>query len=393
MNIVPPAVEPFLRPLYATDDEAWPASDLPLDKAVLDALKETKSAYTVLQAWAARALPLGPEARAELDRLRTREAVLDRELAAASSCLTEAGVEHLLLRGHALGTRYPAGQVRQYNDVDLLIREGDALPSALTALRSLDYYTARPMVCRRDGAGLWAGVALNRRVEGLGHPMYLDLTTLGPGLDRASAVPLPADAWAGLRELPVGGALVPVLDTTWQAAVFAVELVEREGKFIFRDLLDLLALDRGGADWDAVVAALAGAPAAVVALAELHRIAQETGIPVRTARVPRPPSHGCGTAVSTRSRRAAVAALDHVIARLRGNNKARARRLVELFPVRPWFALGLPVFVLPPAADRQVSGGAVLRGVGLPDHRALVYPLVPPGYSRAAFAPPAEEHI
>ncbi len=164
MLIAPPSAEPFLRPLYTTGDEAWPARPAPLHEAALDALKKTKAAYTVLHAWAARGLPLGPGAEAELERLRTRETVLDQELAAASACLTTAGVEHILLRGHALGIRYPTGQVRQYNDVDLLVRDGAALPAALTALRALDYYIARPVVCRRDRAGLWAGVALNRRV-------------------------------------------------------------------------------------------------------------------------------------------------------------------------------------------------------------------------------------
>ncbi|MGW7244230.1 nucleotidyltransferase family protein [Streptomyces sp. NPDC054804] len=392
MSIAPPAAEPFLRPLYTTGDEAWPAPPVSLDRPALDALKETKTAYTVLQAWAARDLPLGPEAEAELDRLRTRETVLDQELAAASACLTTAGIEHILLRGHALGTRYPAGQVRQYNDVDLLLRDGAALPGALTALCALGYYIARPVVCRRDRAGLWAGVALNRRVEGLGHPMYLDITTLGPGLDRASALPLPDEAWARVRDLPVLGIPVPVLDTTWQAVVFAVELVERGGEFIFRDQLDLLALDRDEADWDAVVAALAEAPAAAAALAELHRIARRTGIPVREVPLRAPPTPGRTATVPTRCRRVAVKALDRLVARSRAHNPARARRLVGLFPVRPWFRLGLPVFVLPPAAGQEPPGGAVLRAVGLPDHQALVYPLVRPGYSRTAFAPPAEEH-
>jgi hypothetical protein len=364
-----------------------------LDEAVLDALKETKAAYTALDAWAAQGLPLGPQAGAELERLRTRERVLGRELAAASACLTAAGIEHILLRGDALGTRYPQGQVRQYNDVDLLLREGTALPRALTALRALDYYLARPVVCRRDRAGLWAGAALNRRVEGLGHPMYLDVTTLGPGLDRASALPLPAEAWAGVRHLTVLGTSVPVLSTTWQAVVFALELVERNGEFIFRDLLDLLALERDGTEWDAVAAALVGAggaAAAAAALADLHRVARETGIPVgelparmRAVRV-RPP-------VALRCRRRAVRALDHLVARTRAHDPVRARRLVTLFPVRAWFALRLPVFVLPPATDQEPPGGAVLRAVGLPGHHALVYPLVRPGYSRTAFAPAAKE--
>lgn len=390
MSIVPPSAAPFLRPLYAAGEEPWPSRPAPLDGATLDALKETKAAYSVLHAWAARDLPLGPRARAELERLRNRERVLGRELAAACACLTAAGIEHILLRGHALGIRYPEGQVRQYNDVDLLLRDGAALPAALAALSALDYYVARPVVCRRDRAGLWAGAALNRRVEGLGHPMYLDITTLGPGLDRATALPLPADAWAGVRSLTVLGASVPVLGTTWQAVVFAVELVERNGEFIFRDLLDLLALDRDGTDWDAVAAALAEAPAAAAALVRLHRLARAAGIPVGDlpARVradrARPP-------IPVRCRRATVRALDRLVTRSRAHSPARARRIVALFPVRAWFALGLPVFVLPPAAGQEPPGGAVLRAVGLPGHHALVYPLVRPGYSRAAFVPPAEE--
>ncbi|SEG94233.1 Uncharacterised nucleotidyltransferase [Actinacidiphila yanglinensis] len=393
MSIVPPGAAPFLRPLYGADDEAPPDPAVVLDGAALDALKETKAAYTALHAWAARSLPLDAAARAELDRLRTREAVLDRELAAASGHLTAAGIEHVLLRGHALGTRYPPGRVRQYNDVDLLLRDGSALPAALTALRPLGYFVARPVVCRRDRAGLWAGAALNRRVEGLGHPMYLDITTLGPGLDRAAALPLPAGAWAGVRDLTVLGTAVPVLGSTWQAVVFAVELVERAGAFIVRDLLDLLALDRGGTDWDAVAAALGRAPAAAAAataLAELHVLARATGVPVGELPVPlraaraRPP-------FPLRGRRGAVRTLDRLVARARAHHPARTRRAVAHFPVRAWFALGLPVFVLPPAAGRKPPGGAVLRAVGLPGHRALVYPLVPPGYSRAAFVPPAEE--
>ncbi|TDC79021.1 nucleotidyltransferase family protein [Streptomyces hainanensis] len=380
--------------------EAAPPSRRP-DGATVAALRRDKVAFTVLAAAERLGLPLGDEAAAELARLRDRDRVLNRELITINRRLAATGIEYVLLRGSALGRRYPPGHVRQFNDVDILLRRGADLPVALRALGEVGYYVARPVVCRRQAADLWAAVALNKRVPDLDHPMYLDLLTLGPAVDRVRALPLPESAWLSL-ESRGRGEHPPVLPLDWQTVVFAVELVEREGSYSLRDQLDLLVLARRGARWPLVWNRLRPVPEARGALISLWRKTRSgllgDALGSSTGPLWATPPQGSRTPVGRRSdvpgrwRRRVVAALESVVRGSRSvGTPALARRVVTSLPAGPWFRLGLPVFLLP-VPPRVRGSGRVAAAAGLPGYEALLYPLVPRGYSAIAFVPsPAPE--
>jgi hypothetical protein len=351
----------------------------------MSVLREQKTAYTVL---AALPGPLGEPGAAELARLGRRERILEAELAVVAGALAEAGVAHLLLRGPAIGRRYPPGWKRQYNDLDVLLRREEQMTAALNALATRGYYLARPIVCRKQERRTWLGVALNKTVPGLGHPMYLDLATLGPGLGASRAFVLPDAAWAECEPLTgsavgeVGEVGIPVLATDWQAVVFAVELVEREGRFVDRDLLDLHALDLARTRWPEVAGRLSGAPQALAALrraAESFGLALDLRSPVVPRRSPLFAWRERVPAAFARAQRAG-----------RKVSPGVTRALVRRFPTRLWHRLGLPLYLLPTTAGFRGYGAPGTVGPqtgGLRGFVAQVQPLVPPGYSAAVFKP------
>jgi hypothetical protein len=349
--------------------------------AEMSVLREQKTAYTVL---AALPGPLGAPGAAELARLGRRERILEAELAVVAGALAEAGVAHLLLRGPAIGRRYPPGWKRQYNDLDVLLRREEQMTAALDALATRGYYLARPIVCRKQERRTWLAVALNKTVPGLEHPMYLDLATLGPGLGASRAFVLPDAAWAECETLArtSGDVGIPVLATDWQAVVFAVELVEREGRFVDRDLLDLHALDLARARWPEVAGRLSGAPRA---LAALRRAAESFGLTL-DLRSPAAPRRS--TLSAWRERVPAAFARAQRAGRKVSPGVTRA--LVRRFPTRLWYRLGLPLYLLPTTAGFRGYGAPGTVGPqtgGLRGFVAQVQPLVPPGYSAAVFKP------
>jgi hypothetical protein len=349
-------------------------------------LGAAKLGFPVLHLAAQLGVPLTDAQTAELARLRRREAVMNAELEQVVAALD--GLDHLLMRGPALTRWYPEGWVRQYNDLDLLIRDAAAVPAVLSRLARHGYYVARPIVARTGRAGTWLGIALNKQVEGLGHPMYLDVTSLGPALGSTRNLTLPAAAWRTRESVPLGNVSVPVLDRFWQAALLAVELVERDGAFALRDVLDLAVLDRGDLDRAAVRSRLVDVPEAVAALDALAGLAGTCATaagdqPDRPA-LDRPGRRRPGLRARVADRTTTV------IRGVKRRSPALARVLVERAPARLWFALGLPVYLLPPwgAPLPGADGG---RLAGLPGYRGRIYPLAPPGYARAVFAPGAEE--
>lgn len=380
---------------------------------------------------------LGPAGRAELDRLVQRERILQEELTLVARTLAATGAEHLLLRGPAMGRGYPPGWRRQYNDLDVLLRHEEQLTAVLEALAEHGYHLARPIVCRAQRGRAWLAAALNRTVPGLGHPAYLDLSTLGPGLGATGAFVLPDAAWASLERLACTGAGpeagseartgkgtqvgteagteagagasagIPVLAAHWQAAVFVVELVERAGCFVDRDLLDLRSLELAGACWPEVARRLSGAPEALAALREaadsfgLALDLRADGVPEaaaarrRAAAAPIRPglttrcgSRGHAVAVAWRTRiPAAVARAQRAGRKV---NPRATRTLIRRFPTRLWYRLGLPVYLLPVAPGFRGYAGPGTVGPqtgGLRGFVAQVQPLVPPGYTAAVFKP------
>lgn len=381
---------PGTNSVVAENSVEW-SEGLTLSAEDLLMLRAEKAAYTVLAA-----LPSGCRGEpgaAELERLMARERILETELALVSAALAEAGVDHLLLRGPALGRSYPPGWKRQYNDLDVLVRYEEQLTTALDALAAHGYYLARPIVCRAQRGRSWLGVALNKTVPRLGHPAYLDLATLGPGLGAGGAFVLPDAAWEGLERLEGTRAGVssgiPVLTADWQAAVFAVELVERQGRFVARDLLDLCALDRVGARWPEVALLLSDAPEA---LAALCRAADSFGLPydLRPRAAPGPVRGAGERGPGWRERVPAV-----VAGAQRAGRKVSpraTRTLIRRFPTRLWYRLGLPVYLLPttPGFPGYAWPGTVgPQTAGLRGFVAQVQPLVPPGYTAAVFKPDA----
>jgi Uncharacterised nucleotidyltransferase len=350
-------------------------------------LAASKLSYLLLQLAEQWDVPLSGAQSAELARLRRREYLMDQELALIASAL--GSVEYLLLRGRALGRFYPQGWARQYNDIDILVRDERAVPAALDELARHGYYVARPVVSRAAGRRIWLGMALNKHVPGLEHPMYLDVTTLGPALSSTRHLSLPAAAWRTAGRIEVNGVPVRVPGTAWQAALLAAELAERRGDYILRDVLDLAMMDRAGVDWRAVGSCLSGDRDAAVAVGAVARLGNACG---RAAGSPDTLAGGplavSWPAVGRRRRsprELIVAAVYSVILLVKGRRARLARRLVEWMPTRPWFACGLPVYLLPPW-ETPVRGGRGRQVAGLAGYRGRVYPLVPPGYSAAVFA-------
>ena len=351
-----------------------------LDLAVL---RTEKLAFTVLAALDRPELTL--HQTMEVERLTTRESVLEAELVRIARVLGSAGIEYLLLRGPALGRMYPSGWKRQYNDVDLVLRRTDQVPQALERLTRLGYYLARPMVCRAQGHRSWLGIALNRTLSGLGHPMYLDLTTLGPALSAGHALVLPEAAWESRDSVSLGGTEVPVLDPTWQAVVFAVELVERAGQLIGRDRLDLVALERGRARWADVAEHLAAAPSALAALIEAAQ-AFDLDLPLPDRdRVPGTPG------VDWRA--GLLRCLDRAQRWGRRVSPRGTRRLLRRIPASGWYRLGLPLYLLPVLdgwPGYEPPGVCGPHTAGLSGFVPQLLPLVPRGYTDAAFRPSGE---
>jgi hypothetical protein len=360
-------------------------------RADLAGADREKLSYLVLHLAAQFGLALVGEHAAELERLRRRDTILEREGAAVTQALLATGCDHLLLRAQGLRRFYPPGWVRQYNDLDILVRNDRDVGSIFKSLAHLGYYVARPVVARREGTNNWVGVALNKQLIGLGHPMYVDLTTLGPALTRSRCLRLPDEAWRDRDHTAIGDATISVLDSNWQAVIFAVEMVERNRQFVLRDVVDLAMLHHAGVEWPLVYQRLGRSPLAQHALISLTRWAREYTVSG--------PADALGD-VASRGRNAyrcnadwkdvAVRVTDASIRAVRRRDSAFAPRLVEHLPTSAWYRLGLAIFLLPPVPDRDAPakhfGGAPIAG--LAHYRPLVFPLVPAGTAAKIFRPP-----
>ncbi|MCX4749341.1 nucleotidyltransferase family protein [Kitasatospora sp. NBC_01287] len=216
---------------------------------------------------AARAHKVVPQLAALTDRALMADDIaycgaaakaLESAAVEAADALSGAGVDALVLRGIALQRHFP-GRDRQFSDIDLALRRVRDLPRALRALERVGYSLGRPVVARRSASGWWAAAALRKPAQGLPHPVYLDLTMPGPGLDVFRHVRLDDAVWDGAERAEVSGRTVPVPSATSLLTVLAVELCERE-HVIARDVLDLLHLIDAGADVPTAARQLRGLP-------------------------------------------------------------------------------------------------------------------------------------
>ncbi len=359
----------------------------------LEELVHAKLGYPLLHLADRWGIGLTDAQAAELARLRRREAVMNAELGEVADALAGGPCEYLLMRGPALTRFYPEGWVRQYNDLDILVRNERSVPEVLSRLARRGYYVARPVVSRATAAGTWLGIALNKRVSGLGHPMYLDVTSLGPALSSTRNLTLPSAVWRTLDTVGVNEARIPVLPRDWQAALFAVELAERRGSFVLRDVLDLAMLDRSSPDWSAVRSRLRGFAEAAAALGAVARLGRDCGRAADGTTGAAGPLAVTWPAPRRRPpgpRAVAAATVSTLIGRAKRRSPVLARWMAERAPARLWFALGLPVYLLPPWSV-PLRGADGRRLAGLPGYRGRVYPLVPPGYTQAVFAPRSRE--
>lgn len=353
----------------------------------LGELGRHKIAYPLLNLADRWNIELTADQATELARLRRRESILNAELAAVADALGDGAIDYVLMRGPALTRFYPDGWVRQYNDLDILLRNDASIPEVLDRLSRRGYYVARPIVGRASATGVWLGVALNKRLDGLGHPMYLDVTTLGPGLSTTRNITLSGHAWRTLDTIQINDSRIPVLGQDWQVALFGVELVERGRFFVARDVLDLAMLSREQPDWARIRTDLNDHAEAVAALGSLARLGlaceraadrhdrPATPVAAWPDRRRRGPGPRALAALATRT----------VIRRLSQRRPAAARWLAERLSARLWFALGLPIYLLPPWGE-PLRGADGLRLAGLTGYRGRVYPLVPSGYTEAALS-------
>jgi hypothetical protein len=330
-------------------------------------------------------LPNAPEDGPQrLEAIASKRAILEHELALVSAALDEIGVEFCVLRGFAVQAVYPAGVRRQFNDVDICLRDGTYVPRALTTLAANGYYVARPLVARRGRGATWLGIALNKRVPSLQEPLYLDLVVGGPGVTPLHAWTLSAQAWEGIVDARVAGATVPLLAPTPSLAACIVELHERED-LLARDYIDLELLRRAGASFERAAAELSGLPLDRE-LALARRGAAEHELPdlaQALASMPslrQPPSRS-RRALDPRRGSAVAYGVVRVVTQLLERRFPRvALALARHTPSGLAFRLGVPVYLVraaeprPPRAPIVPGFAARLRPLLDEDELAAAFP-------------------
>lgn len=298
-----------------------------------------------------------PASRAAAVRESHRREVLERELVTLCDTLLPLGVDFVLLRGLAVARHYADPRTRQFGDLDVLVRHVGDLPPILSALNAVGHRVVRPVILRGGarGARPWAGVALNKNVRDLDHPVYVDITTSGPAVTALSHVALPDRVWERRECLVVGDSSVPVLAATDLVVVFAVELCER-AVCVVRDGLDLARLARLPIDQGEVRRCLEAAQAGG-GLARLRPLLAAAGQPELVRFLD-------GLAPGPASRRWSLRVTANEMARVFGQRcphlalrLARSASLTRLAA----FA-GLPVFLLPSKTPLPGLSGAKLLG-------------------------------
>lgn len=332
-------------------------------------------------------LLLRPGNRTEEARQRRRAAVLADELAGVTGRLGAAGVEHALLRGPAVAQFYPAGWPREANDIDLVVRHPRQLAVALDALTPAGWFTARPVVTRRDrgAGGSWAAAALNKLRPDLGHPVYLDLTVGGPAVDRSRCVPVPDAAWASAIPVRVADSDVPAFDPTHLVVLLAVEWMEREEP-TGRDLMDFVVLRDRVVDWDYVGRQIRD-HRLQRGVHSLSRLAASAGLADVAEQLRRLTPTGGSAGRTWRLR--TLAGVDRLYIQGMRRNPVATLAVVERLPAAAWFAGGLPVYAYPPRRDgRPLRGAAGRAAGGLAGYRARVRPVAEDADVDDVFGPP-----
>lgn len=340
------------------------ATPLPFSLPTVELADQEKVAPQVLELYRTRGQE-SPALHADAQRISHKRGILAEELALVATRLKEEGLLFVAMRGFAIQSHYPEGQLRQFNDLDLVLPDSDQFGRALAVLKDLGYFVARPMTARRTESGAWVGASLNRLREDLDHPVYLDLLAEGPGLSMFAHHRLPDVAWGRLETMLVGGVEVPALAATDALVAFAVELQEREW-VTARDVIDacLLATKADCAEAMEAIGRL-GLSAQVERLLELADsagLAAPDGLRQGAVSSLRSPGASVHSGWYTRLHRAASWVEDR---------HTGAGCWVARVSARHLYRSGRPIFLIPSAASVRGSrshsepglfSGMVLRG-------------------------------
>jgi hypothetical protein len=304
---------------------------------------------------------LTPELERDVERIARKRRVLDEEAHAIAAAARDAAVRLVFVRGFALQALYPAGYVRQFNDLDLLVATEDEAARLLERLRRAGYGFSRVPLTRRNLAGRgprrWVGLPLNRMRDDLDEPVIVDMHVGGPSITAQTHLALPEAVF----ERPALAAGLPVLDPTWSALSLLAELFDRR-ELVARDFLDLDRALRAPVRWHELVreassfclrpqARRAAADAAAAGLdplvAVLRRVGGRAGLGsgARSAEA----LHLLGRVVRESPWRAparlAAVAAGPIVERLEDRWPAAALRAVRALGARPADALGLSLYL------------------------------------------------
>ncbi|MEX2256229.1 MAG: nucleotidyltransferase family protein [Acidimicrobiia bacterium] len=297
---------------------------------------------------AARTGRLDAERAERRQRILTKRTVLASEAAAIAGLADGVGARCLFLRGFGLQHHYPAGYVRQFNDLDVAVATEPELVHLLHVLEQRGYYASRLPVLRRNlsgrGGERWLILGLNRRTDELDEPIILDLYVGGPSITRQTHLWLPEELFDTPSIALAEGAALPVLNATWNFVSLLAECFERE-RLLVRDLLDFDRIVHAGVDW-------------VEATAEAERMslsgqARRVAAALAASRLDDAAAQ-VSSAFGTGAARPVHLILGHLLTRLRRESAARA-------PIRLGYVAVEPVLERVETAWPELALGLVRR--------------------------------
>jgi hypothetical protein len=186
------------------------------------------------------------------ESIRHKREILLRELNLLNKIAQEENISYSVLRGFAFQTYYPSSYIRQFNDIDIIVRTPKDLYTLMGRLKRNDYFIAHSIVVRkqRESNDTWIGIALNKITPDLDHPIYLDVTLGGPSISDQSHYSLQEDAWESCTFAEINGVSFPVFSVQHNIMILLAEAFERK-RLALRDLLDFhQLLQRAGEDID-----------------------------------------------------------------------------------------------------------------------------------------------
>ncbi len=167
--------------------------------------------------------------------------ILIDELVSVNTIAEQNNISYVVLRGFSLQSYYPKNYIRQFNDIDILVKTEEDLALILPKLQELGYFIAKPLTVRyqpESSNKLWMGIALNKIVPELDHPIYLDVTLGGPSISFQTHYSLDEISWERITYISLRDIKIPSFAPIDSILVLLSETFERTNLYI-RDLLDL----------------------------------------------------------------------------------------------------------------------------------------------------------